>query len=111
MEKPTSETRGGGGRGRSSGRGSGGRNPWGGRARSSAGMVKPGTNIIWSKWLAGAKETFRAQYGSQAESLERTLPEEREPAKKPELNTAALSNKANIEFFRHEMKTYEDWEK
>ena len=93
MEKHTSETRGGGGRGRSSGRGGGGRNPWSSRARSSAqaflgsaGIVKPGTNIVWSKWLAGAKETLRSQYGTQVESLERVLPEEREPAEKPELN-------------------------
>ena len=118
MEKSPIETRGGGGRGRRSGRGSGGRNPWGGRARSSAqtfsgsaGIVKPGTNIIWSKWLAGAKETLRTQYGSQVESLERILPEEKEPKEKPELTSAALSNKANIELFRHEMKAYEDWER
>ena len=82
--------------------GGGGRNPWGqGQARSSAqafsgsaGMIKPGTNIIWSKWLAGAKETLRLQYGSQVESLERVLPEEREPVEKPELNAAALSKKS-----------------
>ena len=106
MEKPTSETRGGGGRGRSSGRGGGGRNPWGGRARSStqafigsAGIIKPGTNIIWAKWIMGAKEILRPQYGTQVESLERILPEEREPKEKPELTAAAVSNKSNIELF------------
>ena len=113
MENHTSDSRGGGGRGRGTGRG-GGRNLWG-RSKStaqvftgSAGMVKPGTNIIWSKWLAGAKETLRTQYGSQVESLERVLPEEREPAEKSELNAAALSNKASIEFFCHELKTYDE---
>ena len=117
-QKSTSDSRGGGGRGRGSGRG-GGRNPWGrGKERSnvqaftgSAGMVRPGTNVVWSKWLAAAKETLRTQYGSQVESLERVLPEEATPVEKSELNAAALSNKINIEYFRHELKTYEDWEK
>ena len=71
-KQPNSDSRDGGGRGRGSGRGGGGRNPWGrGRERSSvqaftgsAGLVKPGTNIVWSKWLAAGKETRRAQYGS-----------------------------------------------
>ena len=67
----------------------------------SVGMVKPGTNIVWSKWLAGAKKTLRAQYGSQVESLERTTRSMRQLSRE----------KANIEFFRHELKTYEDWEK
>ena len=94
MEKATSNPKGGGGRGRS---GRGGRNPWGGRARSSAqafpgsaGIVKQGSVIVWNKWVQGAKETLRQQYGTQVESLERILPEEREPKEKPELTAAAV---------------------
>ena len=67
-------------------------------------MIKPGTNVIWSKWIMGAKEILRPQYGPQVESLERILPAEREPKGKPELTPAAVSNKANIEFFRHEQR-------
>ena len=50
----------------------------------SAVVVKPGTNIVWSKWLTAGKETLRAQYGSQVESMERVLPEESHPVEKPE---------------------------
>ena len=61
--KPTPDSRGAGGRGRGSGR-TGGRNPWGrGRGQSagqafavSVGIVKPGSTIVWSKWIRGAKE-------------------------------------------------------
>ena len=109
MEKfstSTTNSRGGDGRGKGSGQ-SGGRNPWGrGRERSSvqafsgsAGIVKPRTNIVWTKLIQGAKETLRPQYGTQVESLERILPEEREPKEKPELTAAAVSNKSNIELF------------
>ena len=59
----------------------------------------------------GAKEVLRPQYGPQVESLERILPAEREPKEKPELTPAAVSNKANIEFFRHEQREYEEWAK
>ena len=112
-QKSTSDSRGGGGRGRGSGRG-GGRNPWGrGKERStvqaftgSAGMVEPGTNIVWSKWLTAAKETLRTQYGSQVESLERVLPEEQEPAAKPKLTPAAVSTKVSIELFWQEQRNY-----
>ena len=93
-----SEPGSGGGRGRNSGRG-GGRNPWGKRGKSpifSFIMIKPGTSIIWSKWISGAKEKLRPQYGSGMESMERVLPDEQTPMVRPELTAAAISIKANI---------------
>ena len=80
----------------------------------SAEIVKSGSTIVWSKWISGAKESLRPQYGSQVESLERTLPEEIAPVYELELTSAAVSTIANITvetLFRQEQKEYEEWTK
>ena len=74
-------------------------------------MVKPGSTIVWSRWISAAKETLRTQYGSQVGSLERALPEELNLANKPKLTPAAVSNEENIELFRQEQMNYDEWAK
>ena len=65
-------------------------------------MVKPGTNVVWSRWISGAKETLSSQYRVQVENMERVLPEEQDPLEKLGLNAAVLSDKTNVEFYRQE---------
>ena len=72
--------------------------------------VKPGTTIIWSKWIAGVKEVTRARYRVQVKTMVCELPDEEEPVEMPDL-TAAISLKANIELFRQSQRLYEEWKK